>query len=110
MRIKQLIMRYKLPAFLTAAIAMAALLVSISMIVYYNSGASQLDLSRPEYKSVRSQIVQDQKDKDMLFDSQGAITDEVLEDFLTRYKASSEELIELKAFSGEVLSSEQLGF
>lgn len=107
-RSKALILRRRLIATLTAVILLAFLLVAISMVIYYSSGASQLDLSRPEYKSVRSQIDTDTKTTN-LFDAQGPIDEVVLDDFLARYKEKSDRVLEANAFSNEVLNDEQLG-
>lgn len=107
-RAKQWIMRYRLPAFLIGVISLAFVLVMISMSVYYVSGAYQLDLSRPEYKSVRSQIESGDKATEA-FEAQGEINAEVLEQFLTRYKEDAGKAIEADAYSGDVLSNEQLG-
>ena len=60
-KLSELIHRHKLPAFLVAVVILAGVLVVISVSVYYRSGAYQLDLSRPEYKDVRSQIEKDKK-------------------------------------------------
>lgn len=108
MKIKQLILQYKFPVFLCAAVLIAAGLVFISMQIYYASGASQLDLSRPEYTSVRSQITADSRTKS-IFDAQGEINESVLSGFLGKYKDSSVKIIEADAYAGDVLSDEQLG-
>lgn len=107
-KLHRLVMRYKLPAFLVAVILVALALVLVSVKIYYNSGAFQLDLSRPEYQSVRSQINKDQKNLKS-FDSQGEITDKVLDDFLKLYIEESDKVLQAKAFSNDVLSDEQLG-
>ena len=109
MEIKRLIEQYRLPAFLMVAVIVAGVLVTISMHVYYASGAAQLDLSRPEYIAVRSQIAVDKKNK-KVFDAQGEITDSVLEDFLGQYKQSAAKVLDANAFSVDVLSDEELGF
>ncbi len=107
-RVKQWVLRHRLPAFLIGVIALALVLVMISMNAYYASGAYQLDLSRPEYKEVRSQIESTPKSKDA-FEAQGDINEEVIDDFLSRYKEQAGRAIEADAFSGDVLSNEQLG-
>lgn len=107
-KVKVLIMNHRMAVAVVAIILAATILVSISMLVYYKSGAFQLDLSRPEYKSVRSQIDTDTKTTDN-FDSQGVITEEVLEDFLKRYKERADRVLEANAYSNDVLSDEQLG-
>ena len=108
MKIRGLIERYRLPAFLLGAMLIAIIMVVISMYAYHVSGAAQLDLSRPEYTAVRSQIDASSKANDG-FSAQGPVTDEVLEDFLNQYKEQAAKIIEVDAFSGDVLSDEQLG-
>lgn len=106
--VKQWVMRYRLPAFLIGVIVLAIVLVWVSVGVYYMSGAHQLDLSRPEYKSVRSQIEPAAKSSGG-FDAQGEITAEALEEFLVLYKEEAGRAIEADAFAGDVLSDNQLG-
>lgn len=100
--------RYKLPVFLGAAIALAIILVMISMTVYYRSGAYQLDLSRPEYKAVRSQI-EPSKKANYGFDAQGQVDEQVLDEFLDKYQLETDKALAADAFSADVLSNEQLG-
>lgn len=108
MRLRQLIERYRLPTFLIGAMSLAGIMVVVSVSIYYMSGAYQLDLSRPEYQSVRSEIENEKKDA-KAFETQGSVDAQVLEGFLDEYKQESRRLIEADAFSGDVLSDEQLG-
>lgn len=108
MQIRQWVLRHRFLAFLITVIGLAVVMVLISMDIYYKSGAFQLDLSRPEYKPVRSQISSDTKTEDT-FASQGEITNEVLDDFLTRYKTEASRASDAQAFQNDVLSDEQLG-
>lgn len=108
MKIKQLIDRYKLPAFLVTSILAAFLLVIISMNAYYSSGAFLIDMSSPEYKPVRPQLIVNPKKKNP-FEAQGEITDKVMADFLSIYGDDAKQVLDAKAFSGDVLSDEQLG-
>lgn len=105
---KQLIQQYRLPSFIVGVIVLAILMMVVSMSIYYLSGAYRLDLSRPEYTALRSQIRQDATTVEE-FPAQGAVDGAVLEDFLLRYKKEADGLIELKAFSIDVLSDENLG-
>lgn len=110
MKIKDIIRKYKLPVFLIVAILLAGILVGTSVRMYYVSGAAQLDLSRPEYVSVRSQIDKNATKKTSdLFDTQGEVTDTVLEEFLVDYRIQSSKALDSGAFSNEVLSDEALG-
>lgn len=107
-RLKQAINNNRLPAFLAATIIVAVVLVVISMAVYHSSGAAQLDLSRAEFKPVRSQISNSSKNK-ASFDSQGGVDAKVLDDFLARFNEDANKATNSKAFSVDVLSDEQLG-
>lgn len=110
MKIKDLVLNYKLPVFLVAAVLLAGVLVVISVRMYYISGAAQLDLSRPEYVSVRSQIDKNEKKKASdLFDTQGEVTEAVLEEFLVGYRAQASKALDSGAFANDVLSDEALG-
>lgn len=108
MKIKELIFRYRLPAFLIGVILLAFIMVYISVQVYYASGTYQLDLSRPEYMSVREQIEREPGIQGM-FEAQGTIDEEVLADFLERFKAEADRAVQADAYGNDVLSDEQLG-
>ena len=103
-----LVHRHKLPALLVAVVGLAAVLVSVSISVNYSSGAYQLDLSRPEYKGVRSQIERDKKTDDT-FDTQGEADAAVIDDFLGRYQQEADKALKADAYGTDVLSNEQLG-
>lgn len=107
-KIKSFISEHRIATSLVAIISVAILLVSISMTVYYSSGAFQLDLSRPEYKPLRSQIDNDHKQDDS-FKAQGNIDEKVIDEFLERYKTKSKRIQDSKAFTNDVLSDQQLG-
>ena len=107
-RIKDFIDRRKLPVFLAIVVILAVILVIISVAIYYKSGAYQLDLSRPEYKGVRSQIEPDRRDKDP-FNTQGQVDAEVIDDFLLRYQEEVDKALKADAYSADVLSPDQLG-
>lgn len=99
---------HKLVLFLMMTIAMAAILVAVSMNIYYTSNAFRLDLSRPEYKQVRSQIAKESK-ADSLYPAQGSIDKDSLDDFLGRYRQEEAKIVDAKAYQVDTLSDEQLG-
>lgn len=107
-RLINFIKRFKFQVFLGSVIAISLVLVNISMNLYYSTNAYQLDLSRPEYVKVRSQIEKDPKDEDS-FSEQGPVNQETLEDFLNRFQAEERKAIDSKAFQNDVLGDEQLG-
>ena len=107
-RLTELVRRYNLVVFLAMAIFLALLMVLASIVIYYRSGAYQLDLSRPEYKEVRSQIEKDKKTSD-IFGAQGPVNEAVLDDFLVQYQTEADRALGASAFSNDVLSNDQLG-
>lgn len=83
-------------------------LVYVALSLYVSSGTIQLDLSRPGYESAREEAI---KDNQVFkgFSEDGAINKESLNEFDTLYKQkAAEALIEIDAFSGDVLSDEAL--
>lgn len=108
MRIKALINKYKFPAFLIGVVSLAVVLVGISMRIYYVSGAFQLDLSRPEYEPVRSRIDQAAK-KHNEFPTQGELTPQALDDFLSQYAPEADKVTSSNGFADDSLSNAQLG-
>ena len=106
--VRQFVEQHRFGVFIGGVISLAIVLVVISMWLYYSSDAFRLDLSRPEYMELRSEITKGSETKDA-FEAQGAIDDEVLDDFLRRYKVEASKALDAKAFSNDVLSDEQLG-
>lgn len=91
----------------TGTIIISLFLVAISLWLYNTSGAAQLDLSRPGYKSVRSQVTYD--DTFTGFPSSGPLDDQALEKFRELYNNQIKEIKAIKGFSGDVLSNSVLG-
>ena len=82
--------------------------VTVSMFIYYASGASRLDLSRPEYKSMRSKIDQG-KALDEGFAAQGEITKSTIDEFMKLYKAEAAKTTRSQNFAVDALSDANLG-
>lgn len=108
MEIRNWLSQHRFVMFLAGAIATAFVMVMISMQAYYASNAYQLDLSRPEYKAVREKISKTPKATEG-FAAQGEITPAVLDDFLVKYREDTAPVLQNPAYSGDVLSGEQLG-
>lgn len=106
--LKTYVARYRFLVFILTSITVALTLVVASMILYYNSDAFRLDLSRPEYESRRSEISNDTKETDE-FDAQGDINAKTIDQFLKLYDAESKKVLDTPAFGSDVLSDTQLG-
>ena len=81
-------------------------LVVLSLYLYNSSGAAQLDLSRPGYKSVRDKA--NRSDTINSFPSSGAITEDTLRDFDAQYSEQLKQVTQFDGFGGDVMSDEAL--
>lgn len=89
------------------AIVISAVLVGISMALYINSGASQLDLSRPGYQSVQSQV--ERGDDVQNYATTGPVNQESIDEFKRLFKAQADKAKVIDAFSGDPLRPSALG-
>ncbi|MDN5835452.1 MAG: hypothetical protein L0H36_02335 [bacterium] len=92
----------------SSSVLAAFILVIISMYIYNNSGAAQLDLSRPGYDaSVRQQASQSTDDF-MSYPDSGELDQPALDDFKRLYDKQSKQATGIDAFGDDVLSDESL--
>lgn len=89
------------------SITIALVLVSISMTLYATSGAAQLDLSRPGYKSVISQAVSTDGDFGN-YSSIGKLSQEAIDEFKALYDEQAAKAKTVDAFSGDPLDPDVL--
>lgn len=94
--------------FITASILISTVVVFISMEMYNISGTAQLDLSRPGYVSVRSQV--DNSDGDFqAYPSSGIINKKVISDFKALFDKQAKKIEAVDAFGGSPLDFKALG-
>jgi ABC-type glycerol-3-phosphate transport system substrate-binding protein len=106
-KIKQLIDRHGLVLMALAALAIAAILVFASMLLYMASTASKLDLSRPGYEKVRETVTT--KTDNEPYNTSGALNQTAIDDFRTRFNKQRDEINHLGDFGGDFLSDQALG-
>lgn len=99
--------RSRLVVFVTASIVISLILVAISLWLYASSGAAQLDLSRPGYQAVQSQV--EQVDKFKSFPSTGRVDDDTIEEFEKLYEDQVKQVTSTDAFNPAVLDEQALG-
>ena len=88
------------------AILLAAVLVLIAMSLYRNSDAMRLDLSRPGYQDVRSQVI---RDRDVSsFSPTGPLNSAVLDEFNRKYDDALDQVNGINAFRPDALSDDAL--
>ena len=100
--------RRQIVLFIGTSIVIALILVVVSMALYASSGAAQLDLSRPGYTSVQSQL--DQSDDSFeSFPSTGAVNKKVIDEFQKQYQKQIKSVNSTDAFSPSPLDPQSLG-
>ena len=99
--------RQKVVLFVSGSILIAIVLVMVSLALYASSGAAQLDLSRPGYKSVQSKI--DQTRSFESFPASGPVNRKVMEDFEKSFERQIKSVDSTDAFSPDALEDQSLG-
>jgi hypothetical protein len=99
--------RRNFAVFIGGSIVIAFLLVLVSMALYASSGAAQLDLSRPGYKSVQDKV--NRTDSFESFPASGAVDNKTIEQFLGLYKRQVKPVDNTDAFNVSALEDQALG-
>ena len=100
--------RHSIVAFVSGSIVIAVILVSVSMALYASSGAAQLDLSRPGYKSVQSKVDQT-SGMFKSFSSDGQVNKKVVEEFEAMYGRQTKSVDGADTLSSNALDDQALG-
>jgi hypothetical protein len=98
--------QHRFMALVGATIVVSLFLVAVALALYASSGAAQLDLSRPGYKSVRNQAVR--SDSFNGFPSSGPINKSTLDQFRSLYETQAEKATNVDSFAGDVMSDQAL--
>lgn len=100
--------RHRLSLLLVVTVIIALCLTVVSITLYNVSGAAQLDLSRPGYRSVSDQV--DKESKIDEYSASGAVNKETIEEFMKLYDAQAAKAKAVDAFNGDPLNPEVLEF
>jgi hypothetical protein len=98
--------RQQLILFIFGSIVIALMLVALSLAMYASSGAAQLDLSRPGYKSVQNEV--DQSDSFQSFPADGPVSKNALDQFQKLYDKQTK-LVQGEAYNSSALDDSLLG-
>ena len=104
--IRQVLGAHQFACFITLCVVIAGVMTVISLELYRRSGAMKLDMSRPGYEKVRTEV--EKSSDDQPYDSSGALTDEALQDFENRVKKYQDELDNLGQYDNSIISDESL--
>lgn len=100
--------RHRLSLLLIITVIIAITMTSISVAIYNSSGAAQLDLSRPGYRSVSDKV---QANDDInTYSASGAVNKDTIEEFIKLYDAQVSKAMKVDAFNGDPLNPEVLEF
>lgn len=95
-----------------ASSVIALVTVTISLLIYHNSGDIYLDRSRPGYLPDEEEVEQhdDDDDEDYTFEKSGPVTIEVIEDYLTHLNTEVQSIDDYDdTFGPNPLSDSTLG-
>ena len=100
--------KHRLSLLLAITVCIAIVLTSVSIALYNNSGAAQLDLSRPGYRSVSSQA--EKTDTIDTYSASGAVNTGTIQEFIQLYDKQATKAKAVDAFNGDSLNPEVLEF
>lgn len=98
--------RHKFLVLVGMTILISLFLVGVALNLYASSGAAQLDLSRPGYQSVRTQV--SRTDEFNGFPGTGPIDQASLAQFRSLYTSQAEQAKAVDSFGGDVMSDKAL--
>lgn len=99
---------HRITLLLIITVIIAITLTTISVAMYNSSGAAQLDLSRPGYRSVSDKV--EKSDKIDVYSASGVVTKESIEEFMKLYDEQASKAKAVDAFNGDPLNPEVLEF
>lgn len=100
--------RHRLSLLLILTVAIAIVMTIISVAIYNSTGASQLDLSRPGYRSVSSEV--EKADKIDTYSASGPVNKETINQFMSQYDEQAGKAKAVDAFNGDPLNPEILTY
>lgn len=100
--------RNRVLLFVFVAIIISILLAFYSMYLYNNSGAAQLDLSRPGYKEARSKATDSISDFQN-FPQTGSVSQSTIDEFKELYEKQASKIKSFDAFGTDPLNPDVLG-
>lgn len=100
--------KHRLSLLLIITVAIALTLTVISVVIYNSSGAAQLDLSRPGYRSVSDKV--NKEDSIDAYSATGAVNKQAIQEFMKQYDAQASKAKAIDAFNGDPLNPEVLEF
>lgn len=102
----ELINRHRITYAVAAALVISMIMTAVSMALYVSSGASRLDLSRPGYEGVRSEVQRGTDEES--FSASGSMNTSVANDFQKRFSKHRDTLQRLDTYGTNALEDTEL--
>lgn len=100
--------RHRLSLLLILTVIIAISMTVISVVIYNSTGAAQLDLSRPGYRSVSSEV--ETTDRIDTYSASGPVNKETINEFIKQYDEQASKAKAVDAFNGDPLNPEILTY
>ena len=100
--------RHRLSLLLIITVLIALVMTVISAVIYNSTGAAQLDLSRPGYRSVSDKV--EKTDEIDTYSASGPVNKDTIQEFVKLYDAQASKAKAVDAFNGDPLNPETLTY
>ena len=100
--------RHRLSLLLIITVLIALFMTVVSVVIYNSTGAAQLDLSRPGYRSVSDKV--EKTDEIDTYSASGPVNKDTVQEFMTLYDTQASKAKAVDAFNGDPLNPEVLEF
>lgn len=104
--VKNFVLAHQFLFFIIFCIVIAFVMTMISLQLYRHSGAMRLDMSRPGYESVRSEVEKSRDDQP--YSATGELNEAAIDDFNNRVDRYKRELENLGTYDNSIISDENL--
>ena len=104
--VKNFVLAHQFLFFVVFCIVIAFVMTMISLQLYKHSGAMKLDMSRPGYEQVRSEVEKSRDDQP--YSATGELNEAAIDDFNNRVDRYKQELKNLGTYDNSIISDENL--
>jgi hypothetical protein len=105
-KIKRITKQAPLPTALVLVVLITVVLTCTSVTIYYTSGASKLDLSRPGFESERTEVRTNETSK--TYDTTSPIDRAAIDEFLKEYDERTQDIHQYGDFHDQALDDASL--
>ena len=104
--VRKVVVEHQFACFVVLCIAVALTMTIVSLYLYRRSGAMNLDMSRPGYERVRTEV--EKSSDDQPYDSSGPLNNQAIEDFQGRINKYQDELNDMGNYDNSSITDDSL--